>query len=53
LVLIERNFFNRYPTINYMICSNCNCTPDECQSSISPNNCPKCKQSECCCWSYL
>jgi len=36
-----------------MKCAICNCTPDECQTSVSPYQCPNCTQTECCCWSSL
>ena len=36
-----------------MKCSDCNCIPEECKSSISPLECPDCILDECCCWKTI
>lgn len=36
-----------------MLCADCNCTSEECKLSISPSNCPSCKNDVCCCWNYF
>ena len=33
-----------------MKCADCNCLPEECQTSLSPKECPNCRLKECCCW---
>jgi hypothetical protein len=31
-------------------CADCNCSSDECQSSVSSFQYPNCTLEECCCW---
>jgi hypothetical protein len=34
-------------------CSDCECYPEECKNSNSPQTCPNCLWNECCCWTFL
>jgi len=34
-------------------CADCSCTPEECNLSPSPKECPNCTLDECCCWDAL
>jgi hypothetical protein len=39
-----------YWVIMMMRCADCNCTPEECEKSLSAKECPNCGLEKCCCW---
>ena len=39
--------------IKIMKCADCNCFPEECESSPSYRECPNCSLEECCCWNTI
>lgn len=36
-----------------MKCADCNCFPEECESSQPSRECPNCILEECCCWNTI